>query len=283
MPEKARKAQGEVKKSLNIKLLTVSTVLAAAIITSSILYQFFWRPSRESEVKFSLKAAIIDQLGEDFFNQTFISAVTTLLERYNFTVEYHGYNQANVEFFRRFAKSNYGVIILRTHVALRKDGSVVDFFTSERYVSTKHRELQDKGLLVKGELNVSGTVKEFFAFTPDFVRELEGTFPQSIVIAMGCHSLNRTSGQPMAKAFCDKGAKVYIGWSSLVSASHSDREITKLIKRLLDGNETIKEAVKKASPEFMWGTRSELMFYPPAVENLRVPDLIRGVTYQTSP
>lgn len=63
--------------------------------------------------------------------------------------------------------------------------------------------------MVKGELNYSGSVKEYFAFTPKFVKELEGTFPKSIIIAMGCQTLNKTVKQQMAEAFRLKGAKAY--------------------------------------------------------------------------
>jgi len=280
MPEKTlktRKVQEKEKKLLNKKLLAVSFTLAIIIIMGAVLYQFFWR-NRESEVKFSLKAAIIDQLSEDFPNKNFVGNITEMLEEYNFTVTHYNYTQTKVEFFEGLAKGNYGIIILRTHAALRKDGSAVDFFTSEHYSETKYKELQNERLLVKGELNISGTIKEYFAFTPTFVEKLEGTFPKSIVIAMGCHSLNLTVKQQMAKAFCDKGAMVYIGWSSWVSWQHSDNETLKLIKKLLYENKTIGKAVEEADWDLTW--QSYLRFYPAseAIRNLRISDLIKEAT-----
>ncbi len=279
MPEKTRKIkkvpEREAKNPLvNKKLLAISITLAVVIILGAVIYQLLWRGS-ESEVKFSLKAAIIDQLSEDFYNQTFVNAVTEILEEYNFTVSYHNYKNTTVNFFKELAKGNYGVIILRLHSALRKDGSAVDFFTSERYVATKYEELQNKGLLVKGELNISGNVKEYFAFTPAFVEKVEGTFPKSVIIAMGCQTLNQTVKQQMAKAFIDKGAKAYIGWSSWVSVLHSDDETTKLIKRLLSENKTIEEAVKSANQDPYW--RARLAFYPESAKGLRISDLIKEV------
>jgi len=281
MPEKTRKTrrvqEKEEKRLLNKKLLAASFTLAIIIIMGAVLYHFFWR-NQEREVKFSLKAAIIDQLSEDFPNKNFVDNITEMLEEYNFTVTYYNYTQTKVEFFKGLAKGNYGIIILRTHAALRKDGSTVDFFTSEHYSETKYEELQNERLLVKGELNISGTIKEYFAFTPTFVEKLEGTFPKSVVIAMGCQSLNLTVKQQMAKAFCDKGAKVYIGWSSWVSWQHSDNETMQLIKRLLHENKTIGEAVKEASWDLTW--RSYLGFYPTseAIRNLRISDLIKEAT-----
>ncbi|MEM1540313.1 MAG: hypothetical protein QXJ07_02895 [Candidatus Bathyarchaeia archaeon] len=280
MPEKTWKIKKEANKPLlNRKLLATSITLAVIIILGAVIYQFFFQTS-ESKVKFQLKAVIIDQLSEDFYNQTFINIMTNILEEYNFTVVYYNHTQTKVEFFKGLAKGNYGVIILRTHAALRAGVSAVDFFTSERYDDTKYEEMQNKGLLVKGELNISGKIKEYFAFTSDFVKRLEGAFPKSIVIAMGCQTLNLTAGQPMAKAFCDKGTEVYIGWSSWVSIKHSDEETLKLMKRLLHENKTVSEAVRDAGtdPNF----RASLKFYPETARNLRISDLVKEAEASSS-
>ena len=261
---------------LNKKLLAISIILAITIIMGAVLYQYIWR-NQEAEVKFSLKAAIIDQLSEDEIlrNQTFVNEVSAILMKCNFLVDYYNYTKTNVAFFKGLAKANFGIIILRLHSALRMDGSAVDFFTSEPYTTDKYTREQKEGLLVNGTIIYSK--KQYFAFTSKFVEELEGTFPKSIVIAMGCQSLNQTAGQPMARAFCDrKGAKVYIGWSGWVSAKHSDEETIKLLQRLLHENKTIGEAVGKASPDFSCGP-SSLKFYPnsPSVGNLKISDLIK--------
>jgi ssDNA-specific exonuclease RecJ len=274
MPEKTRKAKKIQEKEerhhpLNKKLLAVSIILSVIIIMGAVLYQFFWR-NQDSEVKFSLKAAIIDQLSEDFPNKNFVDDIAEMLEEYNFKVTYYDYTQTKVEFFKGLAKGNYGIIILRLHSALRIDGSAVDFFTSEPYDYYKYTKEQDEGLLVNGTLLYSR--KQYFAFTPTFVERLEGIFPKSIVIAMGCQSLNLTVKQLMAKAFCDKGAKVYIGWSSWVSWQHSDNETMQLIKRLLYEKMTIEDAIKKAKSDRDYG--AFLDFYPKSSRGLRISDLI---------
>jgi len=275
MPEKTprtRKIQKQEKKPLlNKKLLATSITLAITIIMGAVLYQYIWR-SQEAEVRFSLKAAIIDQLSKDFYNKTFVENLTNILNEAMFKVEYYDYTKTNVEFFKGLAKGNYGIIILRNHAALRKNDSSVDFFTSEKYDANNYKELQDRKLLVMGELNISGTIERYFAFTPEFVKELEGTFPKSIVIAMGCQTLNKTAGQPMAQAFCDKRAKVYIGWSSWVSVKHSDEETIKLVSRLLRENKTIGEAIKAAKGDPVYG--AYLKFYPESAKDLRVSSLV---------
>jgi len=291
MPEKTRKTrkvqEKEEKRLLNKKLIAVSFTLAIIIIIGAVLYQLFWR-NQESKVKFSLKAAIIDQLSEDenLRNQTFLNEVSAILKKYNFSVDYYDYTKTNVAFFKGLAKASYGMIILRLHSALRKGSSAVDFFTSEPYTTDKYIREQEEGLLVNGTIIYSG--KQYFAFTSKFVEELEGTFPKSIVIAMGCQSLNQTAGQPMARAFCEvKGAKVYIGWSGWVSATHSDEETIKLLRRLLYENKTVGEAVKEAAPDFSCDPShpSYLKFYPnsPSVRDLKISDLIKEAQMLNAP
>lgn len=276
MPEKTRKIreiqEKEKKPTLSKKLLAVSIALATIIILGTTLYQLWRNP--QNEVKFSLNAAIIDQLSEDFYNKTFVESITAMLKKYDFTVTYYNYTQTKVEFFRdKLMKGNYGIIILRLHSALREDGSAVDFFTSEQFDPEKYTKEMDEDLLVRGILNYSGNVREYFAFTPTFVEKLEGTFPNSIIIAMGCHGLNQNVKQQMAKVFFDKGATVYIGWSSQVSVTHSDGEILQLIKRLLNENKTIEDAVKKASQDQEYG--AFLDFYPKSSGSLKISDLIK--------
>jgi hypothetical protein len=253
----------------------ISIILAITIIVGAVLYQYIWR-NQEAEVRFSLKAAIIDQLSEDesLRNQTFVNEVSAILMKNDFSVDYYNYTKTNVAFFKGLAKANYGIIILRLHSALRMDGSTVDFFTSEPYTTDKYVREQKDGLLVNGTIIYSR--KQYFAFTSKFVEELEGCFPKSIVIAMGCQSLNQTAGQPMARAFCRKGAKVYIGWSGWISATHSDEETIKLLWRLLHENKTIGEAVEMATPDFSCGP-SYMKFYPnsPSIRDLKISDLIK--------
>ncbi len=273
--KRARKVQGKESKKplLDKKLLTISIMLAVVIIFGAVIWRFLSQSS-ESEVKFSLKAAIIDQLSEDanLRNPAFVKEITAILNESGFSVSYHNYTETNVTFFRGLAKANYGIIILRVHAALREGDSTVDFFTSEPYRSDMYVKEQNERLLVNGTIFYP-TRRHYFAFSSKFVERLEGTFPQSIVIAMGCQTLNQTAGQPMAKAFCDvKKAKVYIGWSSWVSVQHSDEEIIKLMKRLLRENKTIRDAVGNASQDPYWG--AYLKFYPESARDLKILDLI---------
>lgn len=279
MAKKEKKTPPKSAWSISKRQLAVLSLLCALSITvGSIVFLFLWQ---QSPAIFSLNAAIIDQLSEDAPNPIFVENVSSTLESYGFNVKYYDYTQANVTFFKGLAKGNYGIIILRVHSALREDQLIVDFFTSERFSEQKrygeYSRDCDQGLLVKGILNFSG-VKEYFAFTPEFVRRLEGAFPKSVVFAMGCWGLNSSLTQ-MAQAFLEKHAIAYVGWSSMVTISHTDSETAKLIWRLLFENKTLAKAVSEAKKDMETGG-SFMSYYPSSVENLTLHTLIEEAKVQ---
>jgi len=268
MKRKKEKVPQE-KKLFSNKQLIMAMVLVATIALGFLISAFLLQTR---EVKFSSKAAIIDQLGKDFPNTEFNETVASLLENNGFNdVSYHRSESVNVTFYKGLAKYNYGVIILRAHSALRKGETIVDFFTSEEYSENEHVSEQDNGLLTRGYYSWEPN-KFYFAVTPKFIENLEGSFPKSIIIAMGCNSLNETCTE-MANAFINKGAKAYIGWTGLVDSSHTDSETIKLLKMLLDENQTITDAVSKVSPDWQHYP-SEMKFYPLSAGNLRISDLM---------
>jgi hypothetical protein len=228
---------------------------------------------------FSLKAAIVDQLGEELPNPAFVNNATITLEAYGFNVTY--YNETiDVDFFKELAKRNYGVIILRAHSALRNDSSAVDLFTSEPYRSGAYSDEQDNGLVVKGTLYYTGTPREYFAVTSKFIENLEGAFPKSVVIAMGCWGLKPGLEQTLAGAFVKKGATAFLGWTDLVGYSHSDSETSKLLTNLLVHNKTLDEAVGAAEPDFEYG--GQMKYFPIGVSGLRISDLVAEVNAHTT-
>ena len=255
-------------------LVAILIVLTLIISLCSVVFFLFLQPS---EVAFSLNAAIIDQLGESdpsLSNPTFVESVTNLLEDRNFTVTY--YNKTlDVDFFKGLAEYNYGIIVLRVHSALREDNSTVDLFTSEKYASGKHEWERDHGLIVMGKyLNRS---EYYFAITSLFINNLVGRFPKSIIIAMGCWSLKPGCAQ-MAKAFLDKGAIAYVGWTDIVFPQDTDQETATLLEMFLAKNETLAYAVEQTKPHTYpaYGITSGMIFYPPSasVGDLKISDLI---------
>lgn len=256
-------------------IVTIMLVLLITVVSS--IFLLFIRPL---PVLFSLKAAIIDQLGAELPNPAFVNNATITLEACGFDVTY--YNETiDVDFFKELAKRNYGIIILRAHSALRNDSSTVDLFTSEPYVSSAHSYEQENGLVVMGTLYYTEASPEYFAVTSKFIENLEGTFPKSIVIAMGCWGMKPGLEQTLAGAFVRKGATAFLGWTNLVGYSHSDDETSKLLTNFFVHNKTLDEAVGGTERDFAY-YGSQMRYYPSEVGSLRISDLVAEANAQTT-
>jgi len=271
------------------KLLVLSVGLSATIVLGLIAYKTFFQTQ---ETKFSLKAAIIDQLCEHFPNATFTQRATNLLEEAGFSVSYYESKTANVTFYKELAENGYGIIILRVHSALRANETIVDLFTSEPYDENKYLEERRNGLLTKGEyLFEQQSGRFYFAITPKFIENLAGGFPKSVIIAMGCWSL-KTECHEMAQSFINKGAKAYIGWTEIVLPNDTDHETARLLEMLLVQNETLESAVAFLAltgshtyhdPDKNITVTSRMEFYPLSERNLKISDLIaEAKTYHTT-
>lgn len=263
---KKKEVLKEKRRFSNKQLAMVSIIFVSIIVLGSVLSFLLL----QNPTKFSLNAAIIDQLGKECKNQEFVDNVTNILEAAGFNVTYHESKNVNVNFFKGLAKYNYGITILRTHSALRENKSIVDFFTSEEYVGNKYVEEQENGLLTKGNYLWEPN-KFYFAITPKFIESLEGRFPKSVIIAMGCWSLKQEC-EEMADAFIRKGAEVYIGWTEAVGLGHTDNETIKLLRMLLKENKTIEEAVGRTSRD--WRYFSEMRYHPKSAGNITISSLI---------
>jgi len=283
--KKKKQKNAEGKRLISDRRLAVLAIIVVAIIVSGFLVSRLFSPALE--VEFPMTAAIVDQIGENlpsnpsearFFNET----VTAILQKAGFTVYYYGSETVTVEFFRNLTKGNYGMIILRTHAALRKDETMLDFFTSEAYSSGKYANELKEGLLTRG--NYSWEIgKYYFAVTPKFIENLEGSFPKSIIISMGCWSLATDYGE-MAQAFIKKGAKLYIGWTDTLLMPYDDNSTIRFLQYFLERNMTVFQAVYECNrihdpddPVFIPGKLypfrlTELTYSPAAVKNYRFPD-----------
>ena len=259
-------------------LVTILMALTLIIAVCAVVFFLFFQ---QSEVMFSMNAAIIDQLGESdpsLSNSTFVEKATNILESRNFTVTY--YNETlNVDFFKKLAEYNYGILVLRVHSALRENNLTVDLFTSERYVSDKYEWELEHGLLVRGKyLN---RPESYFAITSLFIDNLAGRFPKSVIIAMGCWSL-KPGCEEMALAFLNKGAKAYVGWNETVAADDTDCETTVFLEKFLSENETLANAIAFTHSHVYYDpfiqktvtTRMNFCPVPPSIANLTISDLI---------
>ena len=87
---------------------------------------------------------------------------------------------------------------------------------------------------------------------------------------MGCDGLKYDG---MAKAFTEKGVKLYISWGAGVSTAHTDKATIHLLQQLATEKQTIKKAVtetmKKVGPDPVY--KSVLLYYPIEAENFIIP------------
>jgi hypothetical protein len=248
------------------------------MIFGFIAYKMFFQ---DQVTKFSLKAAIVDQLSEHFSDTTFNTTATNLLTNAGFTVSYFSSENVTVPFYEKLVEGDYGIIIFRAHSAMRVDEPIVDLFTSEEYDENKYYEYRSGGLLSKAEYLVplgQETGQFYFAITPNFIERF-GSFPKSIIIAMGCSSLN-VSG--MAQAFINKGAKAYVGWTNIVLPNDTDYETAKFLEMFLGENRTLGNSLSITKPhnyhdpEANISVISRMDFYPVSqlIDELKISDLI---------
>ncbi|MEM3697557.1 MAG: hypothetical protein QXQ94_08695 [Candidatus Bathyarchaeia archaeon] len=208
----------------------------------------------------------MDQLEKHVPNQIFIENVTEILQRYNFTVMQNRSAEVTVNFYKNLPKSNPGIIIFRVHSAVRNNTQLVDFFTSEPYIEGKYEEYGER-------LSIAWypwELKEYFAVGPGFVEVMDGNFPRSIIIAMGCGSLKYPT---MAQAFINKGAKLYVGWTGNVSITDSDKITLELLELLFIKNKTIEYAVGQCNTIFH-EYEGKLDYFPKEVGNKEVWEVI---------
>ena len=261
------KKQRATKK--HFKLIVCITFLGISIILSAVL---IYQNLTGKPQTFSFKAAIVDQLGYSSPNEYFIQNLTNLLSKAGFEVKYYPSEEVTVNFYKQLVKENFGIIILRVHSGSRNDTNVIDFFTSEPYNENRHIEEAKKGYVSKGYIPEED--KYYFAVTPTLI-SAEATFYNSIIVAMGCSSLKH-GYEGTAKTFIDRGAKVYIGWSNLVTANHSDKETIKFLRCFLLQNMTIKEAIDRCAPDpylLSLSIESILRYYPPEAGNLKFDEI----------
>jgi hypothetical protein len=113
------------------------------------------------------------------------------------------------------------------------------------------------------KVSYPGSDEVFFGVRSDFITSsMKGRFDGTAIVLMGCNGLTTTR---TAEAFIEKGAKAVVGWSELVSASHTDEATERLLEHLVVDGLTVGEAVEKTTaelgPDPAYG--SVLRVYPP--------------------
>jgi len=246
------------------RVIRAVAVLAVGLVVSALVaYSFVNQPPAVQTASF--KAAIIDQLSGTFPNTSFNDRIQTLLVNAGLSVDYYGPSQVTIELFRGLPSMGYGLVVIRAHSTGQLPGDKIMIFTSEEYRQDRFVYEQASDML-SGATSLSlGRV--YFAISPRFVREaMHGSFPGSIIIMMGCTGLVNSE---MARAFVDKGGRVYVSWDSPVTAERTDTATQALIQSLTDGKgvgEAVRSAMDRVGPDPVYN--SHLHHYPGDQEDL---------------
>jgi len=227
------------------------------------------------------RAAIIDQLYLLKPEQEFVTRTTEVLESQGFVVDLWQGQEITVDFYRSLPDYGYKFIIFRTHsgTLLGVEGSqlvpseTTYLFSGETYATNKHvaEQLTDR---VSNAL-MTEDYPPVFAVNSEFVaKEMNGEFDDTVILMMGCESLQNDD---MAAAFVQKGASVYLGWSTVVSLQYVDRTTLELVRNLYTENLTVERGVGRTmknegiDPYF----HAYLKYYPQESGRQTLNELIR--------
>ena len=234
--QRIRSHRSRWKAKLVVSILIAITLLTGVSVWST--HNYLWRfPASRSSAQ--LRALVMDQLSLNYPDPSFVTNLTSALTRGGYSVDYSGPRSTAIDSFKHLPELGYDLIIIRAH-----QGSSQAIITTEPYSRSEYLTDQLKGRLVPAQV-VGGPI--YFALTPKFVREdMQGSFPGSTIIVMGCAALQGT--QDMAAAFLDKGANFFVGWDGLVSIIHTD-STTAALATLLTAGKSVPDAVSMAGGE----------------------------------
>jgi len=262
--------------SHKIIIITISLiVIFSSLVTLSLQENFI-----ENEI-YSYdgvpKAVIIDQLHNDIPGTKFQTKATELLTTAGYEVDVFMTDELLVDFYKRLPSMNYEIIVIRSH-AIGDNGPNIEgddpvaIFTGEKYRNDKYIHEQLSGQILKGapfqasfadvsvdlsqwnqsegafgvstSLNVLDNSNPYFLIGPKYVDEqMEGRFPNSIVVLAGCSTLSNPS---FAKSLINRGASSVIGWDNLVENFNNDSTNLLFLENLLIKNMKVEDAVQTA-------------------------------------
>ena len=259
-------------------LLPVISIIAVVFMVSILFMQS--SADEVSSYQGPQKAAIIDQLYNEFPSESFQKQAREYLESVGYEVDVFTTDQITVDFYKDLPKMNYKYVIIRTHgVSEDGDDNSVGLFTGEKYSEEKYITEQLFGHLKKGaalldllfvadtskaenwvKINstayeikssahvIDNTKDEYFVISSSFVdKVMVGNFDKTIFILGGCDTLSEPS---FAKSLTKRGASVVVGWEDQVGASTNDQMILKLLDDTLIQKIELKESLDSVMNTF---------------------------------
>jgi len=212
-----------------------------------------------------LRAAIIDQLHNDFPNFEFQADAQRMLEDAGYKVDLYTTDEITVGFYKNLPSMNYHFILIRSHGGEdRSDEYPTFLFTGEKYSKEKYTVEQISRQIGYGipiyfeefeELKESDQDvldNAYFTVGAKMVEDgMVGTFPDSIIIVGGCESAR---SHDLMESFMKKGAKHVLGWDSTIYSQDNDKAMILLLDGILVKKVSILDAVieinKELRPDF---------------------------------
>lgn len=226
--------------------ITVIALIAIIFVVGVYLVNHNPPPNINPHPSDKPQAAIVDQLGISQPNKRFVESASRILEQDGYVVDYYPGENVTVSFYKNLPKCNYKVVILRVHSALGpNDKKPVVLFTSEVYNSLNYPLDQLYGRLKKVHFTYVED-KYYFGVTPDFIRNSNGKFNNTVVILMGC---NGRTYEEMAQAFIEKGASTYISWNRKVLPQHTDKATLLFLQHSLEEDKTVEQSLNQTFHE----------------------------------
>jgi hypothetical protein len=261
-----KRGKGRSRWRSNIFLTVILIVLLAAGAGLWATQNYLWRlPS--SQEQSGRRAVLIDQLGREYPDPSFVTNVTNVLVEAGYSVDYVGPSPTAVEMFRQLPAQGYNLVIIRSHT-----GSRQSIITSQLYSKSEYSLDQLTGRLGAAQVE-NGPL--YFSLTPQFVRQdMMGSFPGSTVVVMGCSALDGTSD--LAEAFLDKGADFLVAWNGPVTIVHTDNSIA-TFARLISSGDSVAESVSNAGgADPYYGARLSYLDWDTLVQG-RISNLVSQV------
>jgi len=234
-------------------------VLATAVVLVSVFSTLAFVENQTTSDDVISKAAIIDQLHDDFPNQSFQQNLTEYFETAGYDVDLYITKDITVDFYKELPSLNYEFIVVRTHGlgfgSVEKSASL---FTGEKYELYKHTKEQLAYQIGKGVPysfdeakkidNENMSNQTYFVMGSKFVDELMvGEFPDSVIVLAGCDTM---SNQLLSQSLIDRGASVVVGWDNTVLSDQNDIVTLAFLEKVLVNSEEVSEAVSSVMNEF---------------------------------
>jgi len=155
-----------------------------------------------------------------------------------FDVTYLADEECTVDSVKTF--SSYGTVVMITHGSLDKDGRVI----FQTRTSDEQANLVHNGIDLKlGRLVVKNDV---IAVRPEFITLRTGKFDNALIYNGSCDSGSNSS---LAKAFLDKGAKTYFGYTEDVLSSFASSSGEQLFTELVENHDNTGDAFDAVMPK----------------------------------